>query len=246
MAKAEKHISNLSDSLPVTAPASRKMPECVGIIMDGNRRWARERGLPTFAGYHAGYEKLKQVARFAREAGVHTLIVYTFSMENWKRPEKELKKLFSLFELALREGMHEIQKEHFAIRFIGERSRFPLKLQKRMEHIEAETPDVSQVLMAIAVSYGGRSDIVRAVRTLQKKNEPVTEASISNALDTATMPNPELIIRTGGQRRLSNFLPWESIYSELYFSDSFWPDFSKEEFLVALRTFAGAQRNFGA
>ena len=245
MAIAKKQISNVPDPVSITA-ASQKIPRCVGIIMDGNRRWAKGRGLPVFAGYREGYKKLKEVARFAREAGVHTLIVYAFSTENWKRPEEDLKKLFSLFTMALREGMEEIQKEHFAIRFIGERSRFPLPLQKRMKEIEAKMPDTSQGVMAIAVSYGGRDDIVRAVKALQERSEAITETSISKTLETSTLPNPELIIRTGGQHRLSNFLPWESIYSELYFSDSFWPDFSKEEFLVALRTFAGAQRNFGA
>ncbi len=215
----------------------------VGIIMDGNRRWAKRKNLPTFEGHQKGAEKLKELVRWAEGVNVTHIIAYAFSTENWKRGEEEVGALMKLLEEYLKEDLRELS-EHAQVRFIGEREKFSANIQRAMEEVEKQSQATGPVL-AIALSYGGRSEIVRAAQRLQTAGTPITEESINGSLMTTGIPDPDLIIRTGGEQRLSNFLPWQSVYSELVFTDTLWPDFSEQEFVQHLQTFRNRKRNFG-
>lgn len=217
------------------------MPEAVGIIMDGNRRWAKERGLPTPKGHQRGFEKLKDVARWAREAGVKELTVYAFSTENWNRSEAEVAYLLELLEHALTEGLGDIEEEG-RIRFIGQRERFSKEFREKMRAIEERTRENGDGTLVIALSYGGRAEILEAVRTLKGD---VTEETFKRAMWSGDLLDPDLIIRTGGEMRLSNFLTWGSAYSELMFTDTLWPDFGKDEFFSLLKAYEARERRIG-
>ncbi|KKS96789.1 di-trans,poly-cis-decaprenylcistransferase [Candidatus Giovannonibacteria bacterium RIFCSPLOWO2_01_FULL_43_160] len=219
---------------------------CIGIIMDGNRRWAKEKNLPQFAGHEAGYQKLLEVLGWAREAGARNLIVYAFSTENWNRPDEEVSYLMKLIEMVIEERVQKIAEEKVRVRFIGELDKFPERVRKSMRVLEEKTAIFKEYTLGIAVSYGGKAEIISAVKRLpQNIMQNLTEEEFSKYLWTGDFPDPELIIRTGGQKRLSNFLLWRAAYSELYFTDTYWPALSKEEFLSAIKFFAGTQRNFG-
>lgn len=219
---------------------------CIGIIMDGNRRWAKEKNLPQFAGHEAGYQKLLEVMGWAREAGARHLIVYAFSTENWTRPEEEVSYLMKLIERVIEERAQKIAEEKVQVKFIGELDKFPERVRKSIKELEEKTAMFKDYTLGIAVSYGGKAEIISAIKRLpQNIAQNLNEEEFSKYLWTGNFPDPELIIRTGGQKRLSNFLLWKAAYSELYFTDTYWPDFSKEEFLSAIKFFAGAQRNFG-
>ncbi len=230
----------MSDSISHT-------PTCMGIIMDGNRRWARARGLSPVQGHEAGVTTLKNVARWARDAGVGTLIFYTFSTENWKRAEEEVQGLMWLLERALRDDFEEMMKEGARIRIIGQWERFSPTLQKLFEKVERESAANTGVTLAFALSYGGRAEILQAVNafTVEGRTSPVDEVAFCEKLWTHDLPDPDLVVRTGGERRLSGFLPWQAVYSELFFVDSYWPDFSEEEFKTILADFAARKRNYG-
>lgn len=223
---------------------SGKGPLSVGIIMDGNRRWARENNLPTFEGHRKGAETLKSLVRWAKNTQVTHIIAYAFSTENWKRSEEEVGALIKLLEEYLKDDLRELS-EYAQVRFIGEREKFSVSVQKAMEEVEQQSQKNGPIL-AIALSYGGRSEIVRAVEQLHSAGMTITEDSLGGALMTADIPDPDLIIRTGGEQRLSNFLPWQSVYSELVFTNTLWPDFSEEEFIQHLSSFRDRKRNFGA
>lgn len=218
---------------------------CVGIIMDGNRRWAKAKGLPTLEGHREGMKNLKKATRAARDAGVAHLIVYAFSTENWSRDPKEVSYLMDLFREGMQNEMSELGKEGVRIRFAGQRERFSADLQQTMDVLERETQKNDALTLWVCLSYGGRAEIVAAARAASTLGEEITEASISKHLWTAEMPDADIIIRTGGDQRLSNFLTWQSVYSELFFTDSLWPDFSKEEFDSILTTFAARERRRG-
>lgn len=221
-------------------------PACIGIIMDGNRRWARERGLPTLEGHMCGYRKLKEVVSWANKAGVETLIFYAFSTENWNRSADEVAYLMRLFETALVDEIGEIQKRGVRLRFLGQRERFSKKLQEAMDQAEAQTKGNGNGTIVLALSYGGRQEIVAAVNTLlHDGTQETSEGDFASRLSTVGIPDPDIIIRPGGEKRLSNFLPWQSVYSELFFSDTYWPDFSKEEFLGILEEYSKRERRRG-
>ncbi len=221
-------------------------PHAIGIIMDGNRRWAKERGLPTLEGHRKGSEKIRDVCRWAYGAGVKEVILYAFSTENWNRSPEEVSYLLDLFEEALPPLLKDIRKEGGRIRFIGERERFPEKLQGTMRALEEESADGTRGTLAIALSYGGRSEILAAVNALLARRARVAdEASLKEAMWSAGLRDPDLIIRTGGEQRLSNFLTWQSAYSELFFTETKWPDFSKEEFDVILEAYGARERRHG-
>lgn len=255
---------------------NKTVPTCVGIIMDGNRRWAKEKGLQTFYGHKAGYEKLKDVVSWAQEVGVKNLIFYAFSTENWNRTKKEVGYLMDIFKTALSKEFDEIKKKNVSIRFIGQRERFKNELCLLMDNAEKETAHNTAGSVVFALSYGGRAEIVDAVNkiitsikhdisssarkcpspqawhssrstSLINKNvdEPITEESFQQYLWTAGIPDPDIIIRTGGERRLSNFLTWQSVYSELFFTDTYWPDFNKKEFINILKQFVERERRQG-
>lgn len=218
---------------------------CLGIIMDGNRRWARARGLPAFTGHSEGYKKLQEVMRWAREAGVPHVVAYAFSTENWQRSAEEVGYMLKLFRSILENETQKLVDERIRVRFIGDRARFDKDLQKMMEKLEAETAKAYDITLHLLMSYGGRAEIVAAARSAAALGGEITEDTFARQLWTVEMPDPDIVIRTGGEKRLSNFLPWQSVYSELFFIDSFWPDFSKEEFDAILAEFAVRERRNG-
>jgi len=221
-------------------------PRCIGIIMDGNRRWARNNGLLAVEGHRRGYETLKKCLGWAREAGVTRVIVYAFSTENWRRSEKEVSYLLELMRTVLQNGLQDLQAQGMRILFIGEKSKFPEDIRSSMEAIEAESGNNTAGMLGIALSYGGRAEIVSAIKKIMPAAiAALDEIAFSNYLWTRDFPDVDLIIRTGGAKRLSNFLLWQAAYAELYFTDVLWPDFGKEEFNKALEFFAEAKRNFG-
>ena len=216
--------------------------------MDGNRRWAKDRGLPTIEGHRQGYETLKACVSWAEEAGVENIIVYAFSTENLKRrAEEEVSYLMQLIRFAVEKQLSDMLKKGVRIRFLGQWELLPEDIQKHMRSIEDKSKNNTNLTLGIALSYGGRAEVVAAIKKLPTESlQNITEENFSNYLWTSGIPDPDLIIRTGGAKRLSNFLPWQSVYSELYFTDTYWPAFSKEEFIQALDQFAGTKRNFGA
>lgn len=216
----------------------------LGIIMDGNRRWAKTRGLPTLEGHRAGTEKLKDTVRFFRSYNVTHLAVYAFSTENWDRDPKEVSYLMDLFRESIQKEMSELGKEGVRIRFAGQNDRFSSGLQQSMDTIEKETAQNEAITLWICISYGGRAEIVAAARAAARSGE-ITEETLSRNLWTADMPDPDIIIRTGGVVRLSGFMPWQSVYSELFFSTTLWPDFTDEEFDAILAEFSARERRRG-
>lgn len=213
--------------------------------MDGNRRWAKERGLPASEGHRAGYRAFKNVVRFAREKGISHLVAYLFSIENWRRDEKEVSSLLDLFLYAITTEVADMGKEGIRWKFVGDRQQFPPALQEAMSRTEKDTESNTGLTLWFCMSYSGRPEIVAATRAAVAAGEEITEESISRHLWTSGMPDPDLIIRTSGEQRLSGFLPWQSTYSELFFTKTLWPDFSPEEFGNVLAEYASRRRNFG-
>lgn len=214
--------------------------------MDGNRRWAKANNFPTFEGHRCGRNKLREVVRWTKAAGATHFIVYAFSTENWNRSKAEVSYLLDLFRLVLSKEIGEMKKEGVRILCAGDRSRFPADLQNMMRNAEQETSTLPGPTLVLALSYGGRSEILNAVREIVvSKEKHITEEVFNNHLWTKGVPDPDLIIRTGGEMRLSGFLPWQSVYSELFFTKTLWPDFSEEEFSSILSAFAARKRNFG-
>lgn len=230
----------------VSEKRERITPRCIGIIMDGNRRWARTHGYSLVEGHTQGYECLLRCRSFARENGIEYVILYAFSTENWRRSEEEVGYLIQLFRRILRDEWQRLAEEETRVIFIGERAKFPEDVQHMMADMERRSAAHKGVVLVVALSYGGRAEIVDTARRLAQSGGDFTEESFGNHLWTGGIPNPDLIIRTGGAHRLSNFLIWQAAYAELYFTDILWPDFNKTEFEKALSFFAEAKRNFGA
>jgi undecaprenyl diphosphate synthase len=221
-------------------------PQCIGIILDGNRRWAKEKGLPTLEGHRVGLlTTLKDTVTWVRDAGVKHLAVFMFSTENWSRAEAEVTYLMELFREAGRTQMKELGKENVRIRFAGQRERFAPDLQKLMDEVEQETAHNTGITLWTCLSYGGRAEIAAAAAAAQKAGEEITEEVITKHLWTAEMPEPDIIIRTSGEQRLSGFLTWKGVYSELFFIDTKWPDFSKEILQKILEEYAERERRHG-
>ncbi|MBI2047928.1 MAG: di-trans,poly-cis-decaprenylcistransferase [Parcubacteria group bacterium] len=223
-------------------------PQCIGIIMDGNRRWAKSHGFSTYEGHKKGYEKLKDVVGWAKEAGTHSLIVYAFSTENWNRTKEEVSYLMDLFRTVLKDEVHVLAGEFTRVRFLGTKHRFSPDIRTMMEEVEEKTKTETKFTLGVALSYGGRAEILAAAEALcsmENSQKEITEENFSKYLWTAGMSDPDIIIRTGGERRLSNFLPWQSVYTELFFVDTLWPDFSKEEFEEILKEFSERERRRG-
>ena len=217
---------------------------CVGIIMDGNRRWAKAHDRPVFEGHSEGYKKLQEVLGWARDDGVHHLVAYAFSTENWQRPEQEVRYLMKLFRFILENETKKMLDERVRVRFIGEKLRFSEDMREMMDKMEKATATKYDITLHLLMSYGGRAEIAAAARAAAEGGE-IDEDSLAHHLWTTEMPDPDIIIRTGGEKRLSNFLPWQSVYSELFFTDTFWPDFTKEEFDSILAEFALRERRHG-
>ena len=224
------------------------LPRHVAIIMDGNGRWARKRGLPRVAGHKVGMERAREITEAAGKRGVKALTLFAFSSENWQRPEDEVSYLMDLFVTGLEREAKALHKNNVRLRVIGDRSRFSAKLQQRMLEAEAMTADNTALNLNIAANYGGRWDIVQAVNQHLQNNpgiSQVSEQDISNRVQLHDEPPPDLLIRTGGEIRISNFLLWQAAYAELYFSDVLWPDFGPEALDKALAAYAQRQRRYG-
>jgi undecaprenyl diphosphate synthase len=217
--------------------------------MDGNGRWAQLRGLPRIEGHRAGAEKAKEAIQTAAGLGIKYLTLYTFSTENWQRPVSEVSMLMKLLELYLRKELAGLKKQNIIYRAIGEISRLPENIQRLISDTERHTAANTGMTLVTALSYSGRNEIVRAIKKLMARQsgaDEITDETFENYLDTAGLPPPDLIVRTSGERRLSNFMLWQSAYSELYFTDTLWPDFDREEFMLAIRDYQARERRFGA
>ncbi len=228
------------------------LPRHVAIIMDGNGRWAKKHGVPRALGHKSGAEALKRISRYAGRIGIQYLTVYAFSTENWKRDEEEVTALMKLLLHYLKNAETELAGDKARIRVVGDRSRFAPEIREEMERVERVTAQNSDLVVSLALNYGSRDEITHAVRTLAEKVQngelnasDITETNISENLYTHFMPDPDLIIRTSGEMRLSNFLMWQSAYSEFYFTDKLWPDFSEKDFDAAMDAYLARNRRFG-
>ena len=225
------------------------IPKHVAIIMDGNGRWAQKKGLPRRKGHKEGVNTLKKIVKAAGEIGINYLTVYAFSTENWKRPDKEVNFLLNLFENSIKNELDELKEKNVHINVIGRKKTLPSNLVKQIEYLENETAKESDLILNIAFNYGGRAEIVDTAKKILKEKievEDIDEKKFSSYLYFSNIPDVELLIRTGGEKRLSNFLLWESAYAELYFADIFWPDFSKENLEEAVDEFNQRNRRFGS
>jgi len=224
------------------------LPRHVAIIMDGNRRWARQRGLPEVDGHAAGVEAIRTLLRHAVRRGVPVVTVYAFSRENWARSDDEVRALFALLEQAIRSETAELKEQGVRIRLLGRVDELPEDTRRSIEDALSETADGTRLLLNVAFNYAGRTELVDAFRRIAASGiEPgeVDETTISDALYTAGLPDPDLVIRTGGEQRLSNFLIWQAAYAELYTTEVLWPDFGADAFDAALLEFASRTRRFG-
>jgi undecaprenyl diphosphate synthase len=225
-----------------------KLPRHVAMIMDGNGRWALSRGLPRLAGHKAGTENLRRVIRSTVEFGVKYLTIYAFSTENWGRPMEEVRGLMSILEDVIDRELAELSNEGVQLRHIGRLERLAPRLQKKVLAAIESTKNNDRLILNIAFNYGGRDEIVNAIQKMIKDGIPaedVTDALVNTYLYTAGVPDPDLIIRTSGELRVSNFLIWQAAYSEWYVTPTYWPDFDKEEYRRALETFAQRDRRYG-
>ena len=220
-------------------------PNCIGIIMDGNRRWARERNLPTLEGHKKGLGNFDKVAHWVRDAGIAHLAVYALSTENWNRSKEEVAYLLELFDSAIGDAFGRLRDEGVRLHFVGDLERFPEKLREKFAKLEAESAEHDEFHVWICASYGGRLEITQAARDVANKGENITEESLRSAMWSAGMPDPDLIIRTGGEKRLSNFLLWQAAYAELFFTDTYWPAFTQEELQAILNEYAQRERRYG-
>lgn len=229
-----------------TAP-ERKLPCHIAIIMDGNGRWAKKRALPRTAGHVAGSKKFKEIARYCNKIGIKYLTVYAFSTENWRRPKEEVDTIMNIFRDYLRDSAN-FKKENIMLRFIGDTSGMPEDIVALMEKAEFDSKDATGLRVYMAINYGGRDELVHAVRNIVGEGIPVdsiTEDTISSHIYTKDYPDPELIIRPSGEYRLSNFLIWQAAYSEFWFSDVLWPDFSTDDLERAIDDYNMRNRRFG-
>lgn len=228
------------------------LPRHIAVIMDGNGRWAKKRGLPRVAGHHSGVQAVRATVEGCAKRGVQVLTLFAFSSENWKRPADEVSGLMKLFVQALDREIDSMHRNGIRVRFIGDRAALNADLQQRMRAAEQRTATNPGMTLVIAVAYGGRWDLMQAVRTLvnecvegKRKPAELTDMDISARLELHDLPEPDLFIRTGGERRISNFLLWNLAYTELYFCDVLWPEFDDAQLSAALSYFADRERRFG-
>jgi undecaprenyl diphosphate synthase len=223
--------------------------KCIAFIMDGNRRWAKACGKKCFEGHAEGYKKLKEILGWVKDAGINDAIAYAFSTENWKRTEEEVGALMKLLTYALSNEIDSLVKEGVRLKFVGDLSLFPQYFRDLMNNAEKVTVKNTPLTLTVALSYGGRAEILNAVKVVSELPKEVIkgldEESLKKYLWTGDIVDPDLIIRTGGELRLSNFLPYQSVYSELFFTKTLWPDFSRAEFDSILKEFGERKRNRG-
>jgi len=221
------------------------LPKHVAIIMDGNRRWAKERGLPSLEGHRKGAENFEKILKTARNMGVKCISAWAFSTENWKRSEKEKKYLFDLIREMMEKYREEFLKEKVRFIHLGRKDRVPQDVRKIIEDLEEETKAYTENIVALAIDYGGHDELMRCFKTLKEQNLEISEENIEKNLDTAELPELDLIIRTGDVCRLSGFMSWQTAYAELYFSEKMFPAFGEKEFKKAIADFAKRERRFG-
>lgn len=245
-------MSSRSDQETSATAGLLPVPQHVAIIMDGNGRWAKKRGMPRTFGHRQGAETVKTVVRAAAELGVRYLTLYGFSTENWSRPADEVSELMSLMRHYVRGNIADLHKNGVRLKIIGERWRLDKDVLEIIENAEALTDKNTNITLTIAFSYGGRQELVHAVQAIAKDvaagklaPEAISEATLGSALMTADLPDPDLLIRTSGEQRLSNFLLWQMAYTELMFVDTYWPDFGKADLQAAIDSFRGRDRRFG-
>ncbi|NLX18055.1 MAG: isoprenyl transferase [Desulfobulbus sp.] len=228
------------------------VPRHVAIIMDGNGRWAEERHRPRLFGHKAGVDSVREVVRTAREIGISVLTLYAFSTENWNRPSGEVRGLMTLLKNYLQAELRTMLQNDIQLRCLGEQAKLPMDVNQILEQTIAETRACRSMVLNLALSYGGRNELVHAVQAIVRKCQEgrldwraVSESTINEHLFTAGLPDPDLLIRTGGEHRLSNFLLWQASYTELYFTDTRWPDFKRNDFLHAIHIYHHRQRRYG-
>jgi undecaprenyl diphosphate synthase len=230
----------------------QRLPQHVAVIMDGNGRWATQRGLPRIVGHRQGAQVLKDLLRCCKDWGIKTLTAYAFSTENWGRPQAEVDFIMALFERLLRAELEEMKQEGVCLRFLGDIKALPSSLQREIERTVRETAHNREVNLNVAINYGSRQEILRACRQLAKQvqagdldADAIDEQLFSQALYTMDSPDPDLLIRTSGEMRLSNFLLWQMAYTEIYLTDISWPEFNRDEFYRALVAYQNRDRRFG-
>jgi len=244
--------SPAADEQAAAPGSSGSAPTHVAIIMDGNGRWAASRGLPRSAGHKEGVAAAKRAVEAARDLGVHYLTLYSFSTENWSRPASEIRDLMSLLRKFIGDDLPTLKREGVRVTIVGDKKNLDAELKLLVSRAEKETAANSQFFLQIAFNYGGRDEIIRAARKLaadaaagRRRPEEIDEKALSMALDTAAIPDPDLVIRTSGEKRISNFLLWQAAYAEYVFLDVLWPDFDVNYFAAAIEDFKARERRFG-
>ena len=229
------------------------LPKHIAIIMDGNRRWAREKGMPISFGHKEGAKTLEKVVRYANKIGIKYITVYAFSTENWKRTTEEVSTLMKLFQSYLDDYSKRANSENIRVKIIGSRDGLSERMKDSIEKCMERTKNNTGITFNIALNYGGRDEIVKAIKNIAQQVkeekisiEEITEKTVSNSLYTKEQPDPDLLIRTSGEMRLSNFLPWQLVYSEFLFLDKYWPDFSEKDLDEAIEVYQKRNRKFGA
>ncbi len=245
MAEIVKNSETLTET---EYPPIPNPPYHVGIIMDGNGRWAKERGLPRLEGHRAGTDNLRRILESSVEFGVKMLTIYAFSTENWKRPPLEVMGLMNILENVIDRELKELHKNGVQLRHLGELERLRPGIRKKVCHAIELTKNNDRLILNVAFNYGGRNEIIQAVKNLMQDNvqpDDVTEALLSRYMYTGGSPDPDLIIRTSGEFRTSNFLIWQAAYAEYYITPTYWPDFNKDEYYKALLDFSQRERRYG-
>lgn len=221
------------------------IPHHIAIVMDGNGRWASKRFLPRVVGHKQGVDALRRCVKACADRGVGVLTVFAFSSENWNRPAEEVSGLMSLFAIALTREVPQLKADGVQIHFVGERATLSEKVIAGIEQAELSTASNTRLILNVCFNYGGRWDIVQAAEKLVAQGQPVTELNLNGAMALAHVPDPDLVIRTGGEQRISNFLLWQTAYSEFYFSDKLWPEFDEAALDLAIEAFSQRERRFG-
>ena len=249
-------LCNFSTTIRIRLTGQKRgnmqVPEHVAIILDGNGRWAKERMLPRTYGHMKGCTNLESICDDAKELGIRYLTVYAFSTENWKRSQEEVSGLMKIFRNYLKRCIKIAERNSMRMRIIGDASAFDQDIQNNIRELEEYSSRFDEFYFQIALNYGGRDEIVRAVRKIAENvregnlsPEDITEDMLNGCLDTAGIPDPDLLIRTGGEQRISNFLLWQSAYTEFYYTDTYWPDFMKEDLIKAIEAYNNRARRFG-
>jgi len=242
----------MSDELGSQLLVNDNNPRHIAIIMDGNGRWAQKRMMPRIMGHHAGVKAVRKIVEYCAKANIQVLSLFAFSSENWRRPKDEVSLLMELFMSTLQSQVDKLDKNNIRLRIIGDRKAFPEKLQEKILAAEAQTVNNTGLTLVIAANYGGRWDITHAVQKIvagiksgEIQDQLISEQLISDHLETADLPEPDLFIRSGGEERVSNFLLWQLAYTEFYFTEALWPDFDQDLMTKAINSFKGRQRRFG-